>query len=223
MNNIIASMTPYAAAFSSLLSIAVLGLIMRLSFHLRNVYKDRIDASQERNTVLEERLRLAEDKFNQIDSVNRKVTEVGAALGIAGFKEELARGVSIRDIGDNFSGNIAGGDIIDTINKLGDEVSKFSEVSNNYKQEVGELVTGTASITNEMAELIKKVINMVQVESGFFQYRVQMIFDRSPDSISQSLNNLAREHHESGWRLVTIVPAYQSLDGCAVILRKLAD
>jgi hypothetical protein len=220
MNQIITSVAPYAAILSSVLSVAALGFILRLSSQIRDVYNDRISAAQDRNSVLEERLKLAEDKVEQIKSVDLKVTKVGAALGLDQFKEELRQGVIIRDIGDNFSGKIAGRDLIDTINRLGDQIGEYNQVVNNHKQEVGKIVSESAGLSKGVVQLCQEVIKQMRIEGDLHQYLIEMVFDRNPDAISKSLNALVHKYAETPWRLYAIVPAYQALDGCAVILRR---
>lgn len=220
MEKTITTLAPYAAILGSVLSVTALGFILRLSSQIRAVYNDRISAAQDRNTVLEERLKLAEDKADQIKTVDLKVTEVGAALGLDQFKEELRQGVSIRDIGDNFSGRIAGRDLIDTINKLGDQIGEYNQVVNNHKQEVGKIVGDSASLATAAVELCQGVLKQMRFEGDLYQFRIDMIFERNPEAISKSLNELVRRYAETPWRLYMIVAAYQALDGCAVIFRR---
>lgn len=221
MSEIVEGLIPYATVVSSILGIAVLGLILRLSTQMRNMYRDRIDASQERNAVLEERVRLAEDRCKKIDSVNLKVTEMGAALGIPGFEEDLPVGVSVRDIGDNFSGQIAGRDIVDTINKIGDEVKHIAEVSNSYKQDVAQLVTGTASVTDDMAALIKDVVKFVHEESSsLFEHKLEFLFERGPEKLRSSFAHVVKICAEDGWSLMSLSSDYNGSDGCVLVFRR---
>lgn len=198
MDQIITTIAPYAAILGSALSVTALGFILKLSSQIRAVYKDRISAAQDRNTVLEERLKLAEDKLDQIKDVDLKVTKVGAALGLDQFKEELRQGVNIRYIGDNFSGKIAGRDLIDTINKLGDQIGEYNQVVNNHKQEVGKIVGDSANVATAAAQLCQGVLKQMRLEGDLYQFRIEMIFERSPDRITKSLTNWYKgllKHH----------------------------
>jgi len=293
MQQIINVLTPYATVISSILSIAVLGLVLQISLQIRSAYRERISAAQERNNVLEERLKFSEDRFKQMvgvalgikeldgkpdkgvhihdigdgfsgniagnkiqegtsipDSVNKlwdhidhklsilqtklelneervekinsldfKITNVGAVLGIDQFKKDFEEGVRIRDIGDDFRGKIAGRDILETINKIGEQINEFNQTVNNSNQQISNIIKDSSNMANSMVDLSRQIIYQIQNENLLYQYKIEMIYDRNPAKLSEVINSLAYKYSDTPWRFYAFIPAYEALDGCILLLR----
>jgi hypothetical protein len=203
MEQTLNSIQPYATVISSVLSLAALGFILRLSSQMKDIYGQRVEAAKDRSSVLEERLKLAEEERKRVESINSKVTRIGASLGIEEFKEELRSGVSIRDIGDNFSGKIAGRDIIDTINEIGKKIDQST-------QNVDKLIDQSDKFINSLGE-----------DGAEYEYRIDFIYRRRPQEIEEEFRRKAETLFNEGWTFCGIAAAYDIFDGCILIFRQL--
>lgn len=205
MNQTLSSIQPYTALISSVLSLAALGFILRLSSQMKQVYDQRVEAAKDRSSVLEERLRLAEEEKKRVESINSKVTQIGATLGIEEFKKELQSGVSIRDVGDNFSGKIAGRDIIDTINDIRKKVDQST-------QNVDKLVDQSDKFINSLGE-----------DGVAYEYRIDFLYKRRGPEIEEEFKRKTAGHSNEGWAFCGIAAAYEIFDGCILIFRRNRD
>jgi len=125
MESFLNSIQPYTTIITSVFSLAALGFILRLSQKQAAAIKEQTVAIKERASVLEERLKLAEEEIERKDSIiDLKVTKIGANIGIEEFKRELQSGVAVGQIGNDFRGKIAGRDINEAINKLGNKIDR---------------------------------------------------------------------------------------------------
>ncbi len=202
MEQTLSGIQHYAAVISSILSLAALGFILRLSSQMKEIYSQRVEAAKDRSSVLEERLKLAEEERKRLEAINSKVTRIGASLGIEEFKEELRSGVVIRDIGDNFSGKIAGRDIIDTINEIGKKVDQ--SVQN----------------VDKLIDQADKFINTVGEDGSIYEYRLDILYRRRLQEIETEFRNKAETYSNEGWTFCGIAAAYETIDGCILIFRR---
>lgn len=150
------------SAISTLINISVLGFILKLLKETRAIQNDRIKSAKEKFEILEERLKLAEDEKKRIEAIGNKIGEIGETLGIPIIEDKMKvlSGVSIGgDLGENFSGNIAGRDLnkidtlIDSSNKV---LERISAVRSNDDNKYEYFVTHPYSRNIEMTKVVKR-------------------------------------------------------------------
>jgi hypothetical protein len=196
MDQILQELLPYTAAISTILGVAALGLILNLSKHMHDVYAERVQAINERTKVLEERLKAKDER---IEELNSKVTKVGASLGIAEFQEQLSGGVRIGDIGENFSGKIAGRDIVDTLNDLSRRVDNS---------------------LNHLIDQSDKYYTLSRENGVEYEFTIDFVFGRRQDDLRRELEQKTQQYQRQGWSLHSITSDYNVFDGCLLLFRR---
>lgn len=148
MEELLSKIQPYATIITSILSLAALTFIINLMKQVSELFNQRVEAIKDRASILEERLKLREDEIKRLEDVNFKVTKIGANLGIEEFKKELSSGVIIGgNIGEGFAGQIAGRDIIGTINEIGKRVEENSQYLHKHlSQNIDKLIDQSQKI-----------------------------------------------------------------------------
>lgn len=215
--NILTSLQPWFSAISPLISLGVIVLILRITKHMRNLYKDRLDAVKEKSLVMEERLKLAEDELSRIRDINKDLKKIGASLGIEDFKNQLEPGVSIRDIGDNFSGKIAGRDINELINDIGKMVDNSND---NIKNEIGEFLKKSQEYYQKYCDMSTKLY--VQQDTPISKtYKLETLFSRG-ETLQKDFDNAIARNASEGWIFHTITCDYRGMEGCLLVFKKTA-
>jgi hypothetical protein len=199
----ITAVKEWSGTIAAFVNVAVIGMLLKIMNEVRVTYSIRLDAIRDQNAVIQERLNLAEDEKTRLEKINTDLQKIGATLGIEEFKKEASSSVSVRDIGDNFSGKIAGRDIVDTINKR-----------------IGQLVE---SGNKEFKEYVDKSTKQIAatVESPFsHDYRIEFMFERGSDRMQTSFRKIVSEYAKRGWTFHGITSDYNGTDGAILVFRR---
>lgn len=201
MSEILSAIQPWTAALASILSLGALGFILKVHSQLKDVYAQRVEAVKEKAAVIEERLKSTEEELKRLEKINDNVNTIGASLGIESFKEQLPPGVTIRDIGDNFSGKIAGRDINEVLNRIG-------KVIDNSEKNIERLVDNSNRFFTSA------------IDDRSFEYTMDFMFERGTTRIRETFNEKIRTYNEGGWGFYGITSDYNGTDGCILIFRR---
>ena len=201
MQEFLTTLQPWTSAFASLLSLGALGFILRVQSQLKDVYAQRVEVAKDQAAIIEERLKATEAELKRLEKINDGVNTIGASLGIEEFQDKVPAGVSIRDVGDNFSGKIAGRDINDVLNEIGESIS-------NNEKNIGQILNNSNKLFASFSG------------NGPFEYRLDFLYERGLERISQSFNDKLRSYSEQGWNFYGISSDYNGTDGCLLVFRR---
>jgi len=109
-------------------------------------------------------------------------------------------------------------DIIGSLTQLGNDINKYHQEINQFRQNISNIATTTSDFGRGVVELCQQMIQQLGLSDAAREFRIEMIGARSPDRMADALNRMSGAMREGSWRLLTLIPAYQELDGCMVIL-----
>ena len=198
MVQLVNNLQPYATVITALLSLTVLGFIIRLFIQTREIYNQRVTLAKEQTDFLKERLDTVSDELKRVEKINSDVTKIGASLGVEGFKDEHSTGVQIGDVSGEISGKIAGRDINEIVNEI-------EELIDNRNQNIEELI-------NRSNNYITGVVR----EPTYNDYFAEVIYHRSDTDIRDAIQSRNRD----GWIFCSIAADYNALDGAILIFRR---
>ena len=194
---------PIITIISSLISIGILGFILKLSNQIKELYQQRIEAIKDKASVTEERLKFAEEKLNKMDNMHDDITKIGANLGIEDFVNKLPPGVSIGGgIGDYFSGKIAGRDI------------------NDFLTQIGKQIDNSENSIQEYIDKSTKVISSEQINPKAYKYTIDFLFARGHEKIQKDFSYMVSRYANNGWIFHGISSDYNGTDGCLLVFKK---
>lgn len=180
---IVKAVQEWSSVISAVLSLSVVGLLVTIV--------------REKLSIHEERLKLAREENEKL---KQDVRKVGASLGIEEFKEKTSS-VKIRDVGENFSGKIAGRDINESISNIGEALSNIKEQINNTQQTInqhfGERGGGSA-----------------------YEYDLDYVFERPPEKRLESFRSKIRTRVQAGWEFYSATSDYNGTDGMILLFRR---
>jgi hypothetical protein len=207
MNTTLAYINSFASIIATILSVGVLTLILKLSTQIKDIQDERIQIAKDKASVTEERLRLAEDELKRLEKINDGVTKIGASLGIEEFQKALQPGVNIRDIGDNFSGKIAGRDINEFMNDIGQLIDKSNNDIKNYVEESTKYMDATTNILTQ------------QDVPGAYQYALTFLYSWG-DKLRDDFQKTLIEYAEKGWSFYGLTAEYRGEGGYVLVFRR---
>jgi hypothetical protein len=175
------------------------------------VYRDRVDAVKEKAAVIEERLRLAQDELTRLEKISEGVTKIGASLGIKEFRDELASSVSTGDIGDNFSGKIAGHDINEVVQQIEKMVTQSRDNIQDYIDRSTNYVDATADMLTR-ADI-----------PGAYQYTIDSLYAHPGDQLRTEFQTMLSRYAEEGWSFYGLTADYRGTEGCVLVFRRHVD